>query len=689
MPRFFRRSLQVVFDLVVLSCAYWLGFLFRFEFSLPSAWLASSLVGWPYVVLIEYALLSALGVPRYSWRYISMREIVTIGAANGLATVILLGLRLALPVVLEVAVLPYGVLCMNFFLCFVGLAGVRAARRMYGETAERKRRSPGRRRERVLLIGAGQAGVVVARENAARPDLALNPVGFLDDDHLKIGTRIGGLPVLGRIDQVVEIAARRRVARVLITIVNAPGPQIRAITLRCRNAGLDTKIIPGIYEIVGDRVNLSRIREVAIEDLLGREQVQLDTDQLNASIRGAVVMVTGAGGSIGSELCRQVCRYAPARLVLVERFENALFEIHRELVGLYPELTIDPQIGDVTDARRMAQVFAGARPKIVFHAAAHKHVPMMEQNPGEAVKNNIGGTRLVADLADRTGVERFVLVSTDKAVNPTSVMGATKRVAEIYTQALAQRSKTRFVTVRFGNVLGSNGSVIPIFKQQIAAGGPVTVTHPDMQRYFMTIPEASQLVLQAGAMGAGGEIFILDMGEPVKIVDLARDLITLSGLRPGEDIEIKFNGVRPGEKLFEQLATDAEHADKTKHPKIFIGRIASPPLAEVVRGVDALIALADEGGAAQLRAALRGLIPEYTGGLGEAAGQAGSKVDAPERPERPERPEWHDWPDRSDRPGLAKLPDAVAAAEPHEPVKPRRGEGSGAHPVLAVPAVPG
>ena len=619
MPRFFRRSLQVVFDLAVLSVAYWLGFLFRFEFSIPSAWLPSALVGWPYVVLIEYALLSALGVPHDSWRYISLRETARIACSLLFATVLLVGLRVAIPRVFSLAGLPYGVLCMNFFLCFVGLVGVRATRRLYGETQERKQRSAGKKRERVLLIGAGQAGVVVAREIASRRDLALQPVGFLDDDHLKIGTRVFGLPVLGRIDQIEEIAQRKRVNRVLITIANASGAEIRAITMRCRDAGLDTKIIPGIYEIVGDRVNLSRIREVAIEDLLGREPVQLDEAQVNASIRGAVVMVTGAGGSIGSELCRQVCRYAPARLVLVEQFENALFEIHRELISLYPELTIDPQIGDVTDARRMNAVFAATRPSTVFHAAAHKHVPMMEHNPGEAVKNNVGGTRQIADLSDRYGVERFVLVSTDKAVNPTSVMGATKRVAEIYTQALSLRSKTRFVTVRFGNVLGSSGSVIPIFKQQIAAGGPVTVTHPDMQRYFMTIPEASQLVLQAGAMGSGGEIFVLDMGEPVKIVDLARDLIKLSGFRPGVDIEIQFAGMRPGEKLFEELSTRAEHADKTKHPKIFIGRIASHAWTQVLRGLDELTALTDGGDPSRIRSALRALVPEFTGGIAQGS----------------------------------------------------------------------
>jgi FlaA1/EpsC-like NDP-sugar epimerase len=323
-----------------------------------------------------------------------------------------------------------------------------------------------------------------------------------------------------------------------------------------------------------------------------------------------VVMVTGAGGSIGSELCRQVCRYEPGRVVLVERFENALFEIHRELLASYPTVAIEPCVADVTDRGRMEQVFSKWSPSFVFHAAAHKHVPLMEANPGEAVKNNIGGTRVVADLADKHRVGRFVLVSTDKAVNPSSVMGATKRVAEMYIQALGHRSETRFVTVRFGNVLGSNGSVIPIFKEQIAAGGPVTVTHAEMQRYFMTIPEASQLVLQAGVMGEGSEIFILDMGSPVKIVDLARDLITLSGLRPHDDIEIRFTGIRPGEKMFEELATDAEHATKTVHPKIFIGRVP-PSDWEATRNADELIALSDRPEA--IREKLVTIIPEYTG----------------------------------------------------------------------------
>jgi FlaA1/EpsC-like NDP-sugar epimerase len=500
---------------------------------------------------------------------------------------------------------------MHFVLSFLGLVGVRAFWRLRGEVQDKKKRAIEGTRHRVLLIGAGEAGVLVAREIAKRPDLGLQPVGFIDDDPLKVGTSIGGLRVLGATSEVAEIAERKRAHRALITIANASGPTVRMISDRCRDAGLETKIIPGVYEIVGDKVNLSRIREVAIEDLLGREPVRLDEDAVGASIRSRVVLVTGAGGSIGSELCRVICRFGPQRLLLVERFENALFEIHRELSASFPHVPIEPRVADVCDAARMAQLFETSRPELVFHAAAHKHVPMMEWNPGEAVKNNVGGTRVVADLADRFNVERFVLISTDKAVNPSSVMGATKRVAEIYLQALSQRSNTRFVTVRFGNVLGSAGSVIPIFREQIAKGGPITVTHPEMTRYFMTIPEASQLVLQAAAMGTGGEIFILDMGEPVKIVDLARDLIRLSGLRPEDEIAINFVGVRPGEKLKEELSTDSEHADKTKHPKVFIGRIKPHEWDPVVTGVTALVELARVGDPEPIRAAICDLVPEY------------------------------------------------------------------------------
>jgi FlaA1/EpsC-like NDP-sugar epimerase len=565
-------------------------------------------------VILQYACLAAFGVPRMSWRYFSIgdaaRVLFAVSAATAVFTAVRLGGR-EVSQHLQIVVIPLGVLAMNFALVFLGLVGVRALRRLQGEARERHQKMTGTERHRVLLVGAGQAGVMVAREIANRPDLNLSPVGFLDDDPAKIGMRISGIPVLGATHDVAEIAERKHAERVLITIANASGHEIRRITELCRDAELEAKIIPGIYEIVGDKVNLSRIREVAIEDLLGREPVKLDEDVVSAAIRSRVVLVTGAGGSIGAELCRQVCRFGPERIVLVERFENALFEIHRELAASFPQLLIEPRIADVCDASRMDHVFESAKPEIVFHAAAHKHVPMMEWNPGEAVKNNVGGTRTVADLAHRHGVQRFVLISTDKAVNPTSVMGATKRVAEIYLQTLSERSSTRFVTVRFGNVLGSNGSVIPTFRQQIAKGGPVTVTHPEMKRFFMTIPEASQLVLQAGAMGQGGEIFILDMGTPVKIVDLARDLITLSGLRPDEDIKIEFSGVRPGEKLFEELSSEAEQADKTRHPKIFIGRAQRHEFERVFEAVGTLIDRAHETDPDRVRSALGDLVPEY------------------------------------------------------------------------------
>jgi FlaA1/EpsC-like NDP-sugar epimerase len=369
--------------------------------------------------------------------------------------------------------------------------------------------------------------------------------------------------------------------------------------------------MPGIDQLISGQVTLNQLRSVAIEDLLGREPVMLDTQSLEAMLKDHVVLVTGAGGSIGSELCRQVARFAPKRLVLVERSEPALFEIHRELVAHHAAVDLVPCIADICDVGRVRAVFGAHRPTVVVHAAAHKHVPMMEWNPGEAIKNNVGGTKTVADAAHEFGVQQFVMVSTDKAVNPTSMMGATKRVAELYVQALNQRSKTRFVAVRFGNVLGSAGSVIPIFKEQIAKGGPVTVTDPEMRRYFMTIPEASQLVLQAATIGRGGEIFVLDMGQPVRIVDLARDLITLSGLVPDKDIEIRFTGLRPGEKLFEELSTAEEKAEKTRHPKIYIGRLPSRPVEEISRQVAGLLEGVDELDVAEAVRRVREVVPEF------------------------------------------------------------------------------
>ncbi|MEQ9079384.1 MAG: nucleoside-diphosphate sugar epimerase/dehydratase [Sandaracinaceae bacterium] len=614
------RLSQLALDLLVLAAAFSLAFFARFDWRPPTDMIGRLALTVPYVVLGEYCVMWLFGVPKFSWRHIGLREVWRILAAGVVATMVLVWIRIGLGAVqgeipyLRHGVIPLGVIAMNFVLFLLGVAGIRVLRRIVGEHTEARMRAKHvERRDAVptMMVGAGQGGVLMAKELAHRPDLGLKPVGFLDDDPAKLGVVIQGVPVLGGSEELAELCELHGAKQVLITMASAPGETIRRIARLAEVAGLPVKIIPGLFEIAGGRVELARIRPVAIEDLLRRAPVQLEFEAIAEDLRDRVVLVTGAGGSIGSELCRQVAAFGPAKLLLAERAENNLFHIHRELRRSYPDLAITPIMADVTDAVRMRSIFERDRPYAVYHAAAHKHVPMMEWNSGEAVKNNVFGTRTVADLAHEHGAESFVMISTDKAVNPTSVMGATKRVAEMYVQALAETSDTRFVTVRFGNVLGSAGSVIPIFKEQIANGGPVTVTHPEMQRYFMTIPEACQLVLQAGSMGEGGEIFILDMGEPVKIVDLARDLIQLSGLVPGRDVEIEFSGVRPGEKLFEELCVDAEHAEKTRHDKIFVGRRPPATLSQALRHLDALSNCTDGAERARVVATLQRCVPEF------------------------------------------------------------------------------
>ncbi|MBX3466780.1 MAG: polysaccharide biosynthesis protein [Planctomycetes bacterium] len=617
----FNRGTQVAIDLAVLSVALMAALLLRFDGTVPAEMVKRAVVLWPVVLVLQYGALLAFAVPRFAWRYVGLREAQRIGLAIGASTALLGSMRLMAgalepgSAVAKLAVLPYGVILIDAVLAYLGIAGVRVIRRLLAERTEtRQLRRPRLRARRTILIGAGQAGFLVAKEVGARPDLGIEAVGFLDDDPLKAGTLVHGLPVLGRIADLGRIKDQQEVEQALITIANAPGQVIRRIASECETAGLAPKIIPGLYEIVGGEVNLTRIRKVSIEDLLGRAPVQLDEDAIAEVVRDEVVMVTGAGGSIGAELCRQVARFGPARLVLVERAENSLFLIERELRERAPELVIEPRMADVSDVPRMERLFDQVRPAVVLHAAAHKHVPMMERNPGEAIKNNVCGTRVLADLAREHGVSVFVLVSTDKAVNPSSVMGASKRIAELYVQSLAARSrKTRFVTVRFGNVLGSNGSVVPIFQEQIARGGPVTVTHPEMTRYFMTIPEACQLILQAASMGHGGEIFVLDMGQPVRIVDLARDLIRLSGFVPDRDVPIVFSGVRPGEKLHEELSRADEHADRTRHPKIFVGRGEPRGWSELAAAIERLETVADMS-AEDVRSELSRVLPDYKRG---------------------------------------------------------------------------
>jgi FlaA1/EpsC-like NDP-sugar epimerase len=628
-------------DILVLTLAFIGAFYVRFDGEVGGQMLKRMVFLTPYVVAWQFAVMAVIGIPRFPWRYVSMREVMQIGLAASISAVPLVLMRAVMEQFIgawgpaQYAMLPYGVIIIDYMFVLFGVTGVRALWRLRIEYQGRQQNQgvDGQVSARVLLVGAGSAGVLVAKEVVGRPNLGITPIGFVDDDPAKQRAIIHGLKVLGTTDDLADLVKAHQIEQVVITIATASGSAIREIVRRCEGADVRVQIIPGIGEILDGKVALSAIRPVQIDDLLGRDAVVLEEDLVGQFLSKRSVMVTGAGGSIGSEICRQVSRLEPERLVLFERAEPALFNILRELRQTFTDLEIVAVLGDVTDSDRVDDTLERWRPHVIFHAAAHKHVPLVEENPGEAIRNNVMGTQRVADAADRCGVESFVMVSTDKAVNPTSVMGATKRVAEIYIQAMAQRSTTRFVAVRFGNVLGSAGSVVPIFQAQIEAGGPVTVTHPKMTRYFMTIPEASQLVMQAGAMGEGGEIFVLDMGQPVHIVDLARDLIKLSGLEPDVDIPITFTGVRPGEKLFEEIGFDAEKMDKTRHPKIFTGRLQPAPFSDVRRHVESLKDCLQARDRDEVLEALTAIVPEMQA---DARGEAPKST--PEEPARASTP---------------------------------------------------
>ncbi|MGI9107982.1 MAG: polysaccharide biosynthesis protein [Pyrinomonadaceae bacterium] len=613
--RMLNRQMQHVMDLIVLVAAFALAYLLRFDFAIPHDYFVYGVTQLPFVILFQFVALSIAGVHTFVWRYVGMAEVKSFLKAAILSAFPIIILRLALPDSLQLLRLPLSVIIVDTALAFGGVLGVRVLRRAIYERSQKQKRLAahvgGVRRKPVLLIGAGRAGMLVAKEIQSRGDMDLEIKGFIDDDLHKLKSVIQRIKVLGATHDLPRLVRELKIDHVVISIAQAPRQQLQRIIDICEHIPVKVRIIPGLFEILQGKVEASRIRDIEIEDLLGRETVSFEEDEeaRGTFLAGKVVMVTGAGGSIGSELARQVARYHPARILLVERAEPALFTIHQELLQVVGAAAL-PLIADVCDEKRMRTLFSQYQPQIIFHAAAHKHVPMMETNPTEAVKNNILGTRLLGELAGQYQVETFVLISTDKAVRPTSVMGASKRVAELAVQDLEQQYATRYVAVRFGNVIGSTGSVIPIFREQIRRGGPVTVTHPDMVRYFMTIPEAAQLVVLAGAMGEGGEIFILDMGEPVRILDLAKQTISLSGLKPYEDIDIVFTGKRPGEKLYEELDMTGEQVAKTRHPKIFIGSIANCPEETIKQALRQLKRLAELGYEQEVRGLLSELLPE-------------------------------------------------------------------------------
>ncbi len=583
--------LLMLVDACLINLAAFGSFYLRFEGNIPMEYYLTYYHTALWSTILYLVIFYIFGLYNRLWQYASTGEMlsiiyaVTVGTGCTVAIVFLfsqLGL-VDLRVPSSAAILLW--LSMVFLI-----GGSRFIFRILRENVSNV--FPEKAQKLVLIVGAGDAGVLAARELKNRNYQDGRPVGFIDDDRTKQRLHLLGVPVLGTRKDIPKIVKHRGIDEVIIAMPSASGEAVREIVWICEKTGVDLKIMPGVYDILSGNVEVNPIRQVQVEDLLRRDPVSIDLEQVAGYVSGETVLITGAGGSIGSEICRQIARFTPGHLILVGHGENSIFEIEQELRPAYPNVELSTEILDIKDRDKVFLVFAKYKPAVVFHAAAHKHVPLMERNPEEALKNNVLGTQNLAEAADQVNVKTFVLISTDKAVNPTSIMGATKRAAEMIIQSLDRRSPTKFVAVRFGNVLGSRGSVIPTFKKQIANGGPVTVTHPEMVRYFMTIPEASQLVIQAGAMAQGGEVFILDMGQPVKILDLARDLIHLSGFEPDVDIKIQFTGIRPGEKLYEELLTAEEGTTATKHRRIFV---AKPSLIDVKSLHEVTQAIRDHG----------------------------------------------------------------------------------------------
>lgn len=570
MVRHIRNRHLFISDIALLAVASYLCFVVRFDtFLLNEKHYEGVFLFTVLMVPITLIVFHLTGVYRRYWQYASVEEMILLVGATAIATVaveVAVAATHALLVRGESSI-PRSIPFIFLPLALFAATTPRLMLRMLAQNQERLPRPD--RVVRVLVVGAGRAGALIVREIQQNPQLGLHVMGFVDDDVGKRGVKIQGVPVLGLCDDIPAVVKHHDIEQVIIAMPTVPGKKIRYIVDLCDRFEVPTRTMPGIYELLDGKVNINQLRPVQIEDLLRRDPVRTDIEAVHSLIADHRVLITGAGGSIGSELCRQVMRCNPAELVLVGHGENSIFTIHQELqkVGR-PGVVLHPVIADLRFPERLRAIFHRHRPAIVFHAAAHKHVPLMECNPSEAITNNVLGTRNLVDVSLAMGVERFVMISSDKAVNSTNMMGASKRVAELLVHQAAQHSGRAFVSVRFGNVLGSRGSVVLTFKEQIAAGGPITITHPEMTRYFMTIPEAVQLVLQAAVLGRGGEVFVLDMGDPVKIVDLARDMIELSGLEVGRDIDIVYTGVRPGEKMHEELYVDGECHQPTIHPKI-------------------------------------------------------------------------------------------------------------------------
>jgi FlaA1/EpsC-like NDP-sugar epimerase len=563
--KFWKQAAVFLFDAVLIVSSLFLSYALRLNTLELSEHTHQLLTIIPLMLVLRLGAFVVMGLYRGMWRFTGMRDLISLIKAVTISSVLAMTV---LFLAFRLEEYPRSVFIIDWFVVLVLAGGSRFGYRLLREGWLKPTGAPHGSAKKVLIVGADRAGEMLLRELLGNYLLNYAPIGFVDDDRKKRDMTIHGFRVLGNSREIPRIVKEYDVAEVFLAIPAASGAAKRRIMLTCKRAGIKSKTLPAVGELLSGSAKVSLLREFQIEDLLGREPAQLDAAAIREYLRDKTVMITGAGGSIGSELCRQVARVMPKQIVLFERSEFNLYQIKMNLRELFPEVQIQPVIGDILNQNRVEQTFARFMPDVVFHAAAYKHVPLMEMNPVEALWNNVHGTAIVARCAHTYGVRKFVMISTDKAVRPTNIMGVSKRIAELICQGIGSTSKTQFVTVRFGNVLNSVGSVIPLFKRQIEKGGPITVTHPDMYRYFMTIPESVQLIMQAGAMGKGGELFLLDMGQPVKITDLARDMITLSGLEPDKDIKIEYIGLRLGEKLYEELLTAGESIKSTLHEKI-------------------------------------------------------------------------------------------------------------------------
>jgi len=609
--------LVLLLDFFLIVAAYFLAYLLRFEGQIPIKEWKSLTDTLPYIVPFKLSVFMFFGLYKGMWRYTSLVDLFNILKGTIISSGIVM---IAILFIYRFEGFPRSVFVLDWILTSFFIAGVRVAIRLLLSERERglkflfqnpfsKRRTI-RPQKRLLIIGAGDAGEKMLREIRDNPRLNYEVVGFLDDDPKKRGVRIHGVTVLGSVSRIHDMAYRDEMDEILIAVPSASAKQMRRIIEACEATGLKSRTTPGIGELIDGKISFKTVREVSFEDLLGRDPVNLDMKSIGNYLADKVVLVSGAGGSIGTELCRQIALFQPKNLILLDKTENSLFHIEMEFRQRFPNIFVTSVLGDVKYRSYLNKHFAYYRPQVVFHAAAYKHVPIVELNPWEAVFNNILGTKNIVEMSHKFGIERFIMISTDKAVRPSSVMGATKRVAEMITSCYAS-NPSRFVSVRFGNVIGSEGSVVHLFKKQIERFGPVTVTHPEITRYFMTVPESCKLILQAGALGEGGEIFILDMGTPIKILDMARDLIRRSGFKPDVDIEIKFIGLRPGEKLHEELITEGEGIVRTPYDKIFVLKGDTFDLNWLYGKIEELVKLANEQDAEGIKSKLKEILPEY------------------------------------------------------------------------------